>query len=57
MPPRDSQIESKTKPPPAVMTQVISAAHSIASSFGDIEAADSINKNLVLSPLNRLSRW
>jgi hypothetical protein len=37
MPPRDSQIESKTKPPPAVMTQVISAAHFIASSFGGIE--------------------
>src|SRR5947207_696774 len=29
MPPRISQIESSTKPPPAVSTQVISAAHFI----------------------------
>src|SRR5215475_1882551 len=54
MPPRASQIESKTKPPPAVMTQAISAAHFIASSFDGVEAADSINKNLVLSAVNRL---
>src|SRR5205823_11270474 len=29
MPPRDSQIESSTKPPPAVTTHAISAAHLI----------------------------
>src|SRR6266852_1744889 len=29
MPPRLSQIESSTKPPPAVITQVMSAAHFI----------------------------
>src|SRR4051812_24050116 len=33
MPPRDSQIAKSTKPPPAVMTQVISAAHSIESAL------------------------
>ena len=40
MPPRASQIESKTKPPPAVTTQVISAAHFIAVfSFGSMVCA------------------
>src|SRR5919199_412894 len=29
MPPRRNQIESRTKPPPAVSTQLMSAAHSI----------------------------
>src|SRR5919204_863328 len=33
IPPRISQIESSTKPPPAVMTQVTSAAHFIVSPF------------------------
>src|SRR3954451_14650606 len=31
IPPRDSQIASRTNPPPAVATQAINAAHSIRS--------------------------
>src|SRR5881227_3691422 len=33
IPPRISQIESRTKPPPAVITQAINAAHFITPSF------------------------
>jgi hypothetical protein len=39
-----------------VMIHKISAAHSIASSFVGVEAADSINKNLVFRPVNRVWR-
>src|SRR4051812_37449153 len=33
IPPRESQIESRTKPPPAVKSQVISAAHFIGENL------------------------
>jgi hypothetical protein len=36
MPPRASQIASSTKPPPAVTTQVINAAHFIETSPFDL---------------------
>src|SRR5213082_3397804 len=45
IPPRINQIESSTKPPPAVITQAISAAHFITPPFGSHPRASRSLKN------------
>src|SRR4051812_29730771 len=61
IPPRISQIESSTKPPPAVITQAISAAHFITPPFDSRRRAKRSleNDRLYTSPryLSSMSWW
>src|SRR5437773_6258497 len=51
IPPRISQIESSTKPPPAVITQAINAAHFIYASLVLIGEREARSETVFIPPL------